>query len=229
MRIGSEALAIAWLAAAAPAARAATLVVPDVGGAPVSIGIQSTTERRFAGTVRQRYDFSCGSGALATLLTYQYGLAVTEDEVFREMFARGDQARIRREGFSMLDLRTYLRAHGFQADGFALPLEKLSEARVPAIVLVNEHGYNHFVVVKGLSPGRVLIGDPSAGTRTVARGELDAMWGNRILFVIRNRTELARFNSAKDWDGAPSAPMAEGVGRAGAGPVAIPTLGMKGF
>src|SRR5690606_40798166 len=55
-------------------------------------------------------DFSCGSAATATLLTYQYGHPVTELEVFRQMYAQGDQARIRKEGFSLLDMRRYLQS-----------------------------------------------------------------------------------------------------------------------
>ena len=43
------------------------------------------------------------------------------------------------------------------------PLDKLASAGIPAIVLINEHGYNHFVVIKGMRDERVLIGDPSGG------------------------------------------------------------------
>ena len=58
-------------------------------------------------------------------------------------------------------MKRYLAAHGFEADGFEQPLDKLDEARVPAIVLINENGYHHFVVVKGVQADRVLIGDPA--------------------------------------------------------------------
>ena len=47
------------------------------------------------------------------------------------MFVRGDQAKIKREGFSLLDMKRYLEAHGFEADGFEEPLDKLAEARHP--------------------------------------------------------------------------------------------------
>ncbi len=45
-----------------------------------------------------------------------------------------------------------------------MPLEKLDNEGVPAIVLINERGYHHFVVVKGYKNGRVLVGDPARGT-----------------------------------------------------------------
>jgi predicted double-glycine peptidase len=133
-----------------------------------AIHLTSLKEARFKTTVRQQYDFSCGSAATATLLTYQYGYPVTEAEVFRQMYANGDQARIRKQGFSLLDMRRYLQSLGFQADGFELPLDKLFEEGLPAIVLLNDRGYRHFVVVKGLRRGRVLVGDPARGTRAHA-------------------------------------------------------------
>ena len=41
------------------------------------------------------------------------------------MYNNGDQARIRKEGFSLLHMRPYLRSQGYEADGFELPLDKL--------------------------------------------------------------------------------------------------------
>ena len=79
------------------------LRVPHGGG--YSVPVTSLKEARFRATVRQQYDFSCGSAAVATLLTYQYGMPVDEAEVFEHMYATGDQARIRAEGFSLLDMR----------------------------------------------------------------------------------------------------------------------------
>lgn len=70
-------------------------------------------------------------------------------------------------------------------------------------------------MVKGLRDGRVLIGDPSAGTRVMPQSQFKSVWVNRILFVIRNKTELAKFNADADWRVMPKGPMADGVYRAG--------------
>src|SRR3546814_658845 len=121
----------------------------DLSGS-YAIHVTSLKEARFKTTVPQQRDFSCGSAAVATLLTYQYGQPVTEAEVFRYMYDHGDQARIRKEGFSLLDIRGYLQSQGYKADGFVLPIDKLFEEGLPAIVLLNDRGYRHFVVVKGL-------------------------------------------------------------------------------
>ena len=208
---------------------ASRIELPSMGGGDYSMPVTSIKQARQASTRLQQYDFSCGSAAIATLLTYQYGYPITERAVFDEMYARGDQAKIRREGFSLLDMKNFLAAHGFEADGFNQPLDKLNEARIPAIVLINQHGYHHFVVIKGLQADRVLIGDPANGTRAVPRAAFEASWESRLLFVIHNRMDTARFNVAADWRVAPRSPLSAGIDRAGLGGVTLPKLGPGDF
>jgi predicted double-glycine peptidase len=175
--------------------------------------VTSLKEARFKSTIRQKYDFSCGSAAVATLLTYQYGHPVNEETVFYNMYRRGDQEKIRREGFSLLDMKEFLAAEGYLADGYELPLSKLEETQLPAIVLIVENGYHHFVVVKGVSAERVLIGDPARGTRALSRAHFERIWDSQLLFVIHNRTNEARFNVASDWRVAPNGPYWMGIDR----------------
>lgn len=167
----------------------------------------------FRTTIKQQFDFSCGSAALATLLTHHYGKTVTEQDVFRAMFEKGDQPRIRREGFSLFDIKSYLESNGFQADGFEASLDLLAKANVPAIVLIQENGYSHFVVVKGIRGDNVLIGDPSSGTRIVSRADFEALWKERILFVIRSHQNVAQFNIASHWTFRLKAPFTDGLYR----------------
>lgn len=194
-------------------------------GGSYAVRVTSLKEARYRTTIPQQYDFSCGSAATATLLTYQYGHPVDEQQVFLKMYAHGDQARIRKQGFSLLDMRRYLESKGFEADGFELPLEKLSQEGLPAIVLLNDRGYRHFVVVKGLRNGRVLLGDPARGTRAMSRARFEALWDNRVLFVVHNRRGSARFNQVEDWRTAPPAPLELGVQRDGLRNVAMPRRG----
>jgi predicted double-glycine peptidase len=182
-----------------------------------SLHLTSLKEARFRNTIRQKYDFSCGSAAVATLLSYQYGYPVDEQAAFVQMYAHGNRQKIRREGFSLLDIKRYLYSNGFDADGFQLPLEKLQQEMLPAIALINEKGYHHFVVIKGLRGGRVLVGDPALGTRSRSVAQFDRMWENKLLFVIHNRRNWATFNSPDDWRAAPFAPMQAGIDRTGLG------------
>lgn len=207
---------------------AGMLELAGIGG-KYAVPVTSLKEARFKATMRQKYDFSCGSAAVATLLTHQYDFPVSEQAVFEEMFAKGDRQKIQQEGFSLLDMKLYLDAHGFKADGFEQPLEKLVEAHFPAIVLISEKGYHHFVVIKGLRDGRILIGDPSNGTRAIARSSFESIWVNKLLFVIHNKQEMAKFNDAADWRVAPRAPLAAGINHDGLANVTLPKFGPGDF
>ena len=221
-------LAALFLAGAAWA-HAGTVELSVQAGGPFNVPARSLHEAKFSATVRQQYDFSCGSAALSTLLTHHYGLPVSEQTVFEAMFRLGDQAKIRQQGFSLLDMKRYLEQQGFTADGFEAPLDALRQEGIPAIALVNENGYNHFVVVKGLNNGRVLIGDPSGGTRAMTQAEFEKAWFNRILFVITNRREAARFNLAADWRVAPTASLQDGIQRDGLAGIVLPRYGPSDF
>ena len=181
-------------------------------GQRATVPVTSLKEIKFRKTTRQQFDFSCGSAALATLLTYHYNTPVSEKEVFEKMFLSGDQAKIRQQGFSMLDMKRYLATRGFAGDGFQQPLDKLLEAKMPAIVLITDRGYNHFVVIKGAEDGRILLGDPSSGARAVTRERFMELWANKLLFVVHKYPgKTVAFNGADDWSSAPRAPLGSGI------------------
>lgn len=203
--------------------------LPALGGVQYSIPIKSMKAMRRASTMLQQYDFSCGSAALATLLTHHYGYPADEKAIFEDMYMRGDQQKIRKEGFSLLDMKNFLEARGFRADGFQQPLGKLAEAGIPAIVLISENGYNHFVVIKGLRGDRILLGDPASGTRVMPLQQFEGAWKNRLLFVVHNRVEQARFNLDADWSAAPLAPLAAGVARDSLSSITLRKLGPGDF
>lgn len=209
--------------------QAQAMELMGTGNGPFVVKVTSLKEARFKATTRQQFDFSCGSAAIATLLTYHYNYPVTEQAVFNEMFARGDQIKIRKEGFSLLDMKIFLEAHQFNADGFELPLVKLLESGLPAIVLIAEKGYHHFVVIKGMRDGRILVGDPSSGTRAVSQAHFASIWVNQLLFVIHNQKKQAKFNQNVDWQAAPRAPLSAGLGVDGMSGLAFSKLGPGDF
>src|SRR5690242_10352026 len=80
--------------------------------------VRSLLEIRQANVIIQQWDASCGAAALATLLTYHLGNAVSERAVAQAMLGKTDPLRVKhRGGFSLLDLKRYAEARGFQADG----------------------------------------------------------------------------------------------------------------
>ena len=184
---------------AMPGARAGTVDIPGAGSGSFNFKTMSMKERQFRFTERQQYDFSCGSAALATLLTHHYGDPVKEKAVYVDMWEQGDQDKIRKEGFSMLDMKRFLESRGYAAEGYSASLDKLANVGIPAIVLIRDGRYNHFVVVKGVRDGKVAFGDPAQGARVMPQPEFERMMINRILFVINGRNDKVVFNHPMDW------------------------------
>lgn len=216
-------------ALALPQLAAHAIDLTSAAGMRMVVPLKSLKQVRFDATVRQQYDFSCGSAALATLLSHHYGDPVTEQTAFEEMFKNGDQQKIRQQGFSLLDMQRFLASRGFRADGFELSLDKLVEAKLPAIVLVSDKGYNHFVVIKGVADGRVLLGDPSAGARAIPLDRFREIWASKLLFVIHGYQGAVAFNRSADWRAAPTAPLAVGVARTSLDTVSLPKFGPGDF
>jgi hypothetical protein len=192
------ALAVAGVAAA-PSAWSADLSMLGYGG-NFQVPVTSIREGRFETVIRQQFDFSCGSAALASLLTFHYDRPTTEEEVFKSMYEAGDQEKIQAQGFSLLDMKSYLARQGMTADGFQMTLEKVEQVGVPVITLIQTGGYRHFVIIKGVRDGEVLTGDPALGNRIYKADQFQAMWSG-VIFLIRNDARLARtnFNHQRDW------------------------------
>lgn len=189
------------------------------GAGNYNIPVTSFAERRFKTVYKQQYDFSCGSATLASLLTYHYDDVVDEQSVFVDMYNNGDQQLIQKKGFSLLDMKFYLERRGYQADGYKIKLDQLIAAKAPAITIIDNKGYLHFVIIKGLNEREVLVGDPAVGVKTIPRDEFEEMWGNRILFVIHNQPNraAARFQAQEDWELQIKAPLGSAVDRASLG------------
>lgn len=218
-------LLVACICAQLPIASAGDLRLQGAGGA-FTIPVTSLKEARLQTVIRQQYDFSCGSAAVATLLTYHYERPVAEADAFEFMFRTGDQDRIRQEGFSMLDMKRFLDSQGLRSDGFRISLERLADLGVPGIALINTRGYRHFVVVRGMRQDKILLADPVAGSVAIERAEFERIW-NGVLLAARNDLQTARrhFNDSRDWKAWPQAPIAQGMDRNGLG---MFTLGLPG-
>ena len=200
-------LACALLASGQASAGDLGLSGNQAGGA-YTLQVRSWRDIPFRSVVRQQYDFSCGSAAVATLLRYHYGRDVNETQAFRSMYEQGDQAKIRAVGFSMLDMKRYLESVGYRADGFRISLDRLAQMHVPAIALITRQGYKHFVVIKGVRGDKVLLGDPSRGLEIHTRAEFESWW-NGIALAVRagpgSGADLS-FNRDDEWRPWASAP-----------------------
>lgn len=204
MRAGLKTTLAATLAATAmlltAEAKAFDNVFLESGGGSFAFQTKTLRDYRYRDVVIQQRDFSCGSAALATMLRYHYGRKVNETTVLQAMYATGDQEKIRKEGFSLLDMKKYLKSIGLKSEGYKISLDKLANVGIPAIALLNIDGYLHFVLVRGISSAKVLVADPALGMKTYSRDKFKEMW-NGIFFVILSEKERGkkRFNIAKYW------------------------------
>ena len=176
-RIAASALALAMAAAAACSGP------PEARGRKV---VRSLQEIRHDGVVLQKWDLSCGSAALSTLLTFDVGDPVSEEEIIASILQRADPVKIRaRQGFSLLDLKRYAVARGHEADGYGnLDLKHLAQL-APAIVPTVIGGNDHFVVFRGVEDGHVLLADPGFGNRSMTVDQFESVWPRRIAFVVK--------------------------------------------
>lgn len=187
------------------------------GGTFWNTPITTFRERRFTNVIKQQFDFSCGSAAVASLLTYHYENPTTEEEVFEAMYEAGDKETIRSKGFSLLDMKNYLEANGYEADGFRVGLDKIQESEIPAIVVVRIRGYQHFVLIKGVSDDEVVVGDPALGTKVYTREKFEEVRDGDIVFVIRSDRDIGaeHFNQYADWNVRPDAPFGSALTNTG--------------
>jgi len=212
-RCRSFALLIAGVFLCAAGAHAGRVELTPVVGVNASIQVRSIKELKYRGVVRQQFDFSCGSAAVATLLTHHYANAVDEQDVFLAMYKKGNRAAIHREGFSLLDMKQYLDDRGYQSDGLYASLDDLARVGIPAIALVEINGYKHFVVVKGVKNGEVMVGDPAAGLKLYRRPDFEKLWTNGIVFVVRSRADVAKKHFNSEWGNIARAPVGHAISR----------------
>lgn len=159
--------------------------------------VKSLLELRRDHVVVQEFDISCGAAALATMLNYQHADWVKEKEVAkglmqREEYIQNPQLVQMREGFSLLDLKRFVDQRGYEGVGFGkLTLQDLVE-KAPIMVALNMHGYNHFVVFRGMRADRVLLADPAWGNRTMRVDHFEDVWIDypeigRVGFVVSRK------------------------------------------
>jgi predicted double-glycine peptidase len=148
--------------------------------------------------VKQRYDFSCGAAALATILQYGFGDEVTELQLLDELFgllSEEEEEDVRREGFSLLHLQRVAQARGYNAEGFRLRPEQLALLGGPVVVYIEPRGYEHFAVLRGVRGDRAYLADPSRGNIRMPLYQFLDSWlqdeGTGIIFAVEPTTGLA--------------------------------------
>jgi uncharacterized protein len=170
------------MAATRIAAIGTCLLLLALGGGTARAGAPGSPDK----IVMQRWELSCGAAALATILTWQQGDPVTEQEVVAGLLKSTSVARVNeRRGFSLLDLKQYAEGRGYLAYGYGeVTIDDLARLG-PAIVPIRVPSGKHFVVFRGVHDDWVLIGDPARGTRLMRAGTFEGIWLDHEAFVLR--------------------------------------------
>ena len=151
---------------------------------------RSMKDLRDENVVKQRFDFSCGAAALATLMRYGFSEDVTEAQILVGLFdvpSDAEKAERERTGFSLLDLQRVARARKYNAEGFRIEPDELAKLGGPVIVFIEPRGYKHFAVFRGIRGDRVYLADPSRGNIRLPLYTFLDTWlqddGKGIIFV----------------------------------------------
>ena len=136
--------------------------------------------------VIQRYDYSCGAGALATLMSYYFGDDITEEEILFGILGSMTKEEVldrEEKGFSLLDLKRYAEKRGYQAVGVKLKYASLKQLKGPVLVYLKKDDYKHFAVLKGVVGDRVYLADPSRGNVRMAVFRFVEEWSGVALIL----------------------------------------------
>jgi uncharacterized protein len=157
-----------------------------------SKGIRTLKDIRGEGVVRQKWDISCGAAALSTVLTYDFKDDTPESAIVVWILHRVSPVKVKtRGGFSLLDLKRFAQARGYTAEGFSgMTIEDLAIQKSWVIVPIKLKGFNHFIVIKEVREGRVVVADPAFGNLTMKIDRFKQLWNDGIIFVLHPPDEL---------------------------------------
>lgn len=144
---------------------------------------------RYARVVGQTSWVTCGPAAVATLLTHYLGVEASEDDVLlaiagedprRTERTSNENIPLKLAGYSMLDLKRALDRFGVDSAGYRVDAPRLEaylkQGGHPVIVHLTEPQL-HFAVLIGEAGGRLILGDPSFGERSLSWYELTERYG----------------------------------------------------
>ena len=127
--------------------------------------------------VKQSGVRDCASACILMILKY-YGGYVSLEKI-------SDLLKISRDGADAYHIVKLLRNFNFKCDGYKY--ENLSSLKLPSIVHIKKHSYNHYVIIWEVNYKKnwVLIGDPDIGNVKVCLDDFMEMWtGNSIIMIL---------------------------------------------
>ena len=149
--------------------------------------IKNWKEMREENVSMQKFDFSCGTGSLATLMKYYFGDNVTEDMLLKDILDHlpEDIKNNRREkGLSLLDLKQAAERRGYQAYGVSLKPYSLYKIGRPVLVYLETDEFKHFSIFRGIKEDRIFLADPSRGNIRIPAEKFLEEWKGGLTLVL---------------------------------------------
>jgi uncharacterized protein len=149
---------------------------------------------RFSSTIRQEQDFTCGSAALATILTHYWGRTTSENEILKilaDRYPNQNEWKARVEaGFSFDDLSFAAMVLGFESAGAKVPVSELESLNGPVIVHLDKGKFQHFSVLRKAKDGVFYLADPTVGQTGLQRGEFEAQYTGNAMAIWKAGTPI---------------------------------------
>lgn len=160
----------------------------DIGvGSPVYIQHTLTplSELSDRNIVKQGFDYSCGSAALATLLNAYLGETLTERQVIQGLMEYGSKQKIaERRAFSLLDMKRFVNKLGYEGNGYQANLTDIKGLDAPCIIPIEFLGYRHFTVLRGIHGNHIFLADPFRGNTSYELNTFENMWHQNVIFIV---------------------------------------------
>jgi len=161
------------------------IAVPGPGPGHIRTFVNPASEINKDHLIKQGYDFSCGSAALAIILNFYLGENFTEKQVIQGLLHYGDVEQIqKRQAFSLLDMKKFVKVLGYQAEGYKAELDDLKSLTTPCIIPIKVMEYRHFVVFKGIHDGHIFLTDPWRGDVSYVLSDFNELWYEKVMFVV---------------------------------------------
>jgi uncharacterized protein len=166
---------------------------PNVNVTPVRAGLirgnktlHSWKELRDRNVAIQQFDYSCGAGALATLMRYYFSDNVSEEMILLAILGPMSREEVQdreQNGLSLLDLKRCAERMGYQAAGVKLNFASLPKLKGPVLIHLERDDYRHFSVLKGVRGDRAYLADPSRGNIRISMQRFAQEWSGVALVL----------------------------------------------
>jgi predicted double-glycine peptidase len=138
--------------------------------------------------VRGTQSAHLGAASLAMLINSFTGSAWNEQKVNQGLWEHCDKDKVKERGrYSLLDMKKYLAAIGYDSAGYKAVIINLRELDRPAIVPIQWEGCKYVPVLEGIDEDYVYLADPCLGYRRFTVSEFEEVWSS-VCFLIEGKT-----------------------------------------